>query len=181
MSHNNLNLEPTISDGSSSPTSVSWFIDRTGDSSITHNEIYFNNYLINAMQRSMINNRNRSIVIQNSLNEINQQVERNTDISGNIMFNDLELNKNIEINVNEDLEITEEQRECCVCMETKDKPDICLINNCAHTFCVDCCSKTMITKNKRQEIMTCPLCRADVVSISVKNIESKDKFIKTNQ
>ena len=170
ISINYIVSEPTISDTetlAASPTGVTWFIDRNGYDNTINNNIYFGNYMVNEMRRN-INNENIT-----SLYEI--PFNYNYDTSGNMMFNELELNKNIEIIVNEDIEVTEEQRECCICMETKEKSDICRIN-CAHTFCVDCC-QTIANKFRNHEILKCPLCRTDVTSIQVKNIESKDKFL----
>ena len=90
-----------------------------------------------------------------------------------------QLTKFVEVTTQEDMKVTEEECECCVCMEKKDTSEICRIN-CAHTFCIDCCIQTMAAKFRRQESMTCPLCRVELTSILVKNMESKDKFIETN-
>jgi len=145
-------------------TNISWFIDRTGDR------------FINVIGSTSLNSITYFI---NSVDQLQGNIISSNDTSGNIMFNDLDFNKHIEISVDENLEITEEQRECCICMETKEKTDVCRIN-CGHTFCVKCCNESFHTKNRQGETMTCPLCRESVVSISVKNIESKDTFIKTN-
>ena len=142
-------------------TNISWFIDRTGDR------------FINVIGSTSLNSITYFI---NSVDQLQGNIISSNDTSGNIMFNDLDFNKHIEISVDENLEITEEQRECCICMETKEKTDVCRIN-CGHTFCVKCCNESFCTKNRQGETMTCPLCRESVVSISVKNIESKDTFI----
>ena len=60
--------------------------------------------------------------------------------------------------------ITEDEKTCCICMETPHTDKICQ-TNCQHKFCVDCL--TQYTKTKQ----TCPLCRTLITDISVSTEE----------
>ena len=60
--------------------------------------------------------------------------------------------------------ITEDEKTCCICMETPHTDKMCQ-TNCQHKFCVDCL--TQYTKTKQ----TCPLCRTLITDISVSTEE----------
>lgn len=60
----------------------------------------------------------------------------------------------------ENIEISKEQQSCCVCMEDREKNEICRFT-CEHTFCGTC----IIDILKTQNILVCPLCREMVINI----------------
>jgi hypothetical protein len=152
----NIQPYPTISD--ESPNGVSWFFDRTGDPSILENHIPDANlriHLTNTILRNSIINRNLNV----------------TGFAGNI------IKQKINIIIDKNIKISEEQRECCICMDKKNKKDICSLN-CSHTLCVTCCNNIIESKQKDSDELnlTCPLCRTQTTTIYVENEESKKKF-----
>lgn len=62
-------------------------------------------------------------------------------------------------------QLTEEDKNCCICMETKEEIQICVLN-CSHNFCVQCINAHII--NNRQ----CPLCRNLITEINTKKIDN---------
>jgi hypothetical protein len=78
----------------------------------------------------------------------------NDDDDGNIYFSET---SHIETQIQE-LNISEEDRNCCICMETKDKIEICQIN-CGHKFCGECISHHI---ERIHTNSVCPLCRTDI-------------------
>jgi hypothetical protein len=64
------------------------------------------------------------------------------------------------------IEISEEEQNCCICMEEREKNDICRFT-CEHSFCETC----IIDILKTQISVSCPLCREMVTNIvTQKNI-----------
>lgn len=153
------------SETATSPTSVLWFYDRIGDPNIIeHNTIeYTIDGMVNHDFTEEINS--NEYIDQNYIDNLTRRFQTQSII-----------NVVVPVEVDENMVVPEEQRDCCICMETKEKSEICRIN-CAHTFCIDCCGGTMLSKFRRQEMLTCPLCREIVTSVCVKNIENKNKFL----
>lgn len=88
-------------------------------------------------------------------------------IMGNLMSDDFipfNLEPTIE-KVHEDFEVSEEEKHCCICMETREDADICKLN-CEHTFCKMCIDSHVKSKNVE---VGCPICRADITCIKYKN------------
>jgi len=153
-------------DVSSSPQSVSWTIDRIGDRSILDESNW---------NESMINNSRylQDYVVEYNpinLNRIFEEIQVNTSIINTYV------EVTVEVFVDETIEFSEEQRDCCICMEQKGEHDICRLN-CQHTFCVSCCSINLSRQTRMQERLSCSLCRAEVTSVYVQNVENKDKFL----
>ena len=71
----------------------------------------------------------------------------------------------------EELEISYEDQNCCICMEQREKNDICELN-CHHKFCGFCVENCI----KRPDTYNCSLCRERVVKIISQNIEIKEKL-----
>jgi hypothetical protein len=69
--------------------------------------------------------------------------------------------------------LSQEDRYCCVCMETRENQQICQLN-CLHKFCSEC-TLAHIRKNTRQHC--CPLCRTNITNISVQTEEIRETFI----
>lgn len=133
---------------------VSWFIDREPD----YNLINFNNF------------NNFNIIIPNSPRSITLFPSYfNGDIGYNTRSQSLRRHP-ITVTVTE-LEITEEQRECCICMNQKEKTDICSLQ-CSHTFCGECVKNTLKSYNEAN----CPLCRELILSVRVQTQENREKI-----
>jgi hypothetical protein len=81
----------------------------------------------------------------------------------------------IYINVTKDILIEDDNQNCCICMEIREKHDIAVLN-CNHSFCGVCVRSLMkncISKNDPR----CPMCREELEYILVNNY--KLKFIMT--
>ena len=123
---------------------IGWFIDRSPRSVLEiNNYIYYNNL---------------QTIIYNELP---------------IIYNDFQpvpRAHRVEIQVVE-LEITEEQQECCICMDQKENIDICCLQ-CPHSFCGDCLTTTLKSYNEAK----CPLCRETIQTIRVQTEENRVKI-----
>ena len=53
---------------------------------------------------------------------------------------------------------------CAICQETYEKKDS-VTTNCNNQFCVSCFTQWMTTKQTMCELVTCPLCRAQVTQV----------------
>jgi hypothetical protein len=71
----------------------------------------------------------------------------------------------------EPLEISEKQQDCCICMEIREKDEICLVN-CGHSFCGECIKNTY-NKNRN---LGCPLCRESIFVITTQKTEIKEQI-----
>jgi hypothetical protein len=137
-----------------SPTSVdeviTWTIDRTPDYSI----------YLNLIENTNIINYNNYYNNYNIGNYYN-------DNSPTIPFS---REHNITI-VCKSLEISDEELDCCICMEQREKEEICSLN-CNHKFCGLCIEGCL----KKHEQYTCSLCREPVTEIETQKIEIKEKL-----
>ena len=79
--------------------------------------------------------------------------------------------KNIQIKLSE-LEISEEDTTCCICMEIREKIEICSLN-CSHKFCGFCLESCL----KKPEF-NCSLCRGNVRVITTQKTDFKNRFYK---
>jgi hypothetical protein len=139
-----------------------WISDSYYDephSSIVRNSRYFNH--INTINNLNFNNRinsNRTVETTNSLN--------NEDF---IPFgNSRPQNRTIHIDIT-NFTVSEEERQCCICMEERLMEEICRLN-CQHTFCVQCINRHIQTNH------SCPICRSDVTNLSVQNNGARDSI-----
>ena len=78
----------------------------------------------------------------------------------------------IEVKV-QPFQLSEEDKNCCVCMETRETHQICQLN-CLHKFCSECI-KIHIQRNRQESC--CPLCRINITEISVQTEEICETFI----
>jgi len=78
----------------------------------------------------------------------------------------------VESEVNQ-LQVTEEERECIICYETREYHDIAQIN-CGHKFCGNCLIE-FIRVNRIEP--HCPLCRNDIIHISFQTHQHNDTFL----
>jgi hypothetical protein len=72
------------------------------------------------------------------------------------------------------IEISEEQKNCCVCIETLEKDEICRFN-CGHTLCGNCINNIM----KTQLNISCPLCRTNITNIIVQKKTIQENLLET--
>jgi len=73
------------------------------------------------------------------------------------------------------IEINEEDVNCCICMETREKESICSFN-CQHTFCALCIKDILKTLKN----ICCPLCRATIENITTQIKSIQEELIKTH-
>jgi hypothetical protein len=125
---------------------ITWTIDRTPNP----------NYLNEILNEEIYNTR----FLRNITNIY--------DIEPTIRFD--EKQQNI-IVICEEFEISDEELDCCICMETKDKNEICSLN-CKHKFCGECVETCV----KKPGIYTCSLCREDVTIITAQKNQIKEKI-----
>lgn len=82
----------------------------------------------------------------------------NQPISLNILFQQTEF------------EISEDELTCPICITHKTY-DECVMLNCSHKFCAECMhSNINHCKEKREMTLSCPLCRANITTISASNL-----------
>jgi hypothetical protein len=72
----------------------------------------------------------------------------------------------------EEFDISEEDKICCICIETRENSQICRLN-CFHKFCYEC---TLIHTRRNNIQSCCPLCRTNIRYISVQSQEIRDQF-----
>jgi len=80
--------------------------------------------------------------------------------------------QNIDI-IYKTLLISDEESICCICIETREKNEICSLN-CHHTFCGYCVENCL----KMQDIYVCSLCREVVILIICQKLEIIEKLKK---
>lgn len=78
--------------------------------------------------------------------------------------------QNIDI-IYKTLLISDEKSICCICMEKREKNEICSLN-CHHTFCGYCVENCL----KMQDMYVCSLCREVVIVIICQKIEIIEKL-----
>lgn len=137
---------------------VSWFVDREPDHNIPR--LLDDNNIIDYTYYDNYNN-----YIDIIYNEIAYQIITIPNLHQSDIFT-------IDVKY-KFLEISEEDQNCCICMETREKEDICQFN-CNHNLC-EICVIDLLNKNKNA---TCPLCREKIKTIKTQKEEIKDKINK---
>ena len=161
------NTEPTIAtpaltELAENDTPIIWYIDRNPtpsiidlqrlvDNNIPNYDVYYN-YANNNYNYA---NNNYNYYFDNRLQVINN----------------LDHNHPIDI-ICESLIISDEAQNCCICMETREKQEICLLN-CNHGFC-GICVKDILTKQNRYP--KCALCREKISVIRVQTSETQNNL-----
>jgi hypothetical protein len=130
--------------------SLTWYIDRRGD---PNNLIYDPDSISNDIINNMFYN--------SGIYHIP------VTISNNLSF--------IRVEIDETHDVSEEERDCCICMEQREVEEICRLN-CSHTFCSSCVSTSIQVYKSRQQPITCSLCRTNIERIVVKTQDNKDKI-----
>ena len=150
---------------------VSWVIDRTPDYNLINNLHEYNTQINHPIYDEYVRNR----YFEAQFTELTQQV-----MNGTIQFNNEDefipfessTLEPIETDVVEEISVTEEEKTCCICYETKKIKDISQIN-CNHKFCSSCIIKH-ISKNYSDSC--CPLCREKITHITFQDQKYQDDF-----
>lgn len=74
----------------------------------------------------------------------------------------------------QEISMTEEDKICCICYETKKSEDISQVN-CSHKFCSTCIIEHI---SKNSENSCCPLCREKITNITFQHQKYQDILIK---
>ena len=171
--HNNFNFInfnnlPIINNELQNEFNIEWVIDRRPDMNIIND---LNNTIIN------FNNNNNYINYINNIQLIRNDNNEQLDL---VPINELILN-----NFNEELDdfipfepqspqaaiiatqvaeisVSEEERDCPICFETREYQDISQIN-CGHKFCGNCITQHVRTQRREPH---CPLCRGNIEYIT---------------
>jgi hypothetical protein len=154
-----------------------------GDSIINDNDIYCGSWFIDRIPDfNILNdlefNRNQQFDLQLDQARrllINRQIEFNYN-SDYIPFSNepiIETFESIEILVDDRLPVNEDDCDCCICMESNISSKICQLN-CGHKFCADC---TLENVRRNYKSPLCPLCRTNIITITVQTQETYQKFI----
>lgn len=149
-----------------------WTIDRTPDHSL-YNSGNLDNYINDdyEINEDMYDEFNYSALIRipeiiNLINNIVYTHDTDDFIPFKIPF---DINYAVEtINIS-----SEEELNCCICMETKRNNQICQLD-CMHKFCSNCIFHH-IDKNRTNSC--CPLCRSSIWKITLQTEEDIKKFL----
>jgi hypothetical protein len=158
---NPLNNDDNINLSNSLPDSINY--------NIIHDNINTNIRNINSPR---INDHSYQIASTVSRIRFNRNVETSTNINSNEDFIPFDSsppqNRGININISY-FAVSEEDRQCCICMEERHPEEICRLN-CQHTFCVECTNQHIQSKN------ACPVCRSSVTTLIVQNTNARDRI-----
>jgi len=151
---------------------------------ILHGDYLINNYIEENEVTWEIDRNHTNYNILNSLQNMhynydafNINLNENIDVLDDDEFIPFEpeplvINEQINISVEEFI-VAEEDKNCCICIETREISQICQLN-CLHKFCYECTLRHM-----RRNIMnsSCPLCRTNITNITVRSQEIREQFI----
>jgi hypothetical protein len=129
---------------------ITWVFDREPDRSVMN----------------MLNNNLDNIDV--IYNDYNNFIYNYYNINQNVVSEEILPKKKICVAC-EPLEITEEERSCSLCMEPREKVEICRFG-CGHYSCGTCVESCM----KKFREFNCPFCREQVVSVTAQTAEIKD-------
>lgn len=153
--------------------SSSWTNDAEINYNIIHDNINSNIRNINSPWINDPSHQNSRAVSRIRINRsVNRNIETSTNINSNedfIPFDSLHpQNRGINIDII-NFTVSEEDRQCCICMEERQPEEVCRLN-CQHTFCVGCINQHL------QSNHSCPICRSSVTTIIVKNNGARDRI-----
>ena len=142
---------------------INWVIDRNPDYNLINNIDTINNV---SEYYDNVNNTQFDNIFQNQFDFVDALMNEYNNIIHPDDFIPFEPqnepSNHIVIEV-QNFHISEEDCNCCVCMNMKENDQICQLN-CLHKFCVEC-TLTHFRRNGQQTF--CPLCRTPVTNISV--------------
>jgi hypothetical protein len=127
---------------------IEWIIDRRPDIDMTHS---FSDFIRNINEDFQL-----TLTENDNIDEEDFIPFDYTDIQHNntqSILNETEVRN---------ISITEEERNCPICFETKEREEISQIN-CGHKFCTNCLTKYIRINNR---LPCCPLCRVIIVKIT---------------
>ena len=139
------------------------------------NDPYYNETPISRIRNNRSGNRYFNHI--NTINTIgsinnNRTFNTSTNINSNEDFipfdNSRTRNHGINISII-NFTVSEEDRQCCICMEERQSEEICRLN-CQHAFCVECINQHL------QANHSCPICRTSVTTLSVQNNNARDRI-----
>lgn len=163
MSQNNIseiNINSNHTNLDNQSYTVEWFIDTTPDYNSTNNIQFI---------RRIYREYNQFLYLTESVS--NNIIQFSTEDEF-IPFDSKKFHRvSIETAVRE-IPVTEEERVCCICYETKEYKDIAQIN-CCHKFCGTCIIDHISTKHVNP---CCPLCREKIVCINFQREFYEDDF-----
>lgn len=133
---------------------ITWVFDREPDRTV--------------MNMLTSNDNNFDVIYNEYYNYIINNYNINVDLVPDINGTEIMPKKNICVAC-EPLEISEEESSCFLCMETREKNEICKFG-CGHYSCSTCTENCM----KKYREFNCPFCREHVVSVTVQTAEIKD-------
>jgi hypothetical protein len=169
-----------MSDGRNSPISIMdlpgeplWFIDRIGDRSL----INIRNSNINNNNNHRNTNNNITAMAATYPTNYNYNYINRNMYDDTLIYYPTSLIRSVpsQLVLDGAIEFSEEQCECCICMDQKEAENICQLN-CGHSFCVSCIDTSLKTFRDRNQDVICALCRTKVKKITFKKQENKDKI-----
>jgi hypothetical protein len=134
-----------------------WFIDRMGNPDINLNNSGENETYIYEINNNIITGTINNNIIYDDTNDYDYTIPFERPF--------------VSIIVDEFMEITQEQLECCICMTEREKQNICKLN-CMHTYCDGCLEQSL---SRCQ--YNCALCREKITKIIVQTEEIREKLI----
>ena len=160
------------------PIALSWSIDRIPNPNYL-NDIINNNYINNTNYR--INDLNNLLPHVSAGNFIQHNIYNDYNASDYII-NHYPENQAVTVPIinvvlDNTLEITVEEENCCICFEEKEKSEICKLI-CNHTFCGACLDNTIKTFKNRNVKICCPLCRDEIRIITVQTDVNRELLSK---
>jgi len=164
--NDNYNFPEINNDAEGEEIYIDWVIDRTPQNpSLFNNIIYFNN-------TNEYNNPDDSLD-DNIIGDYNQANNLTNDNLSNDDFIPFEPEPHNEVVIEvQEFGISEEDCNCCVCMEMYENDTICQFN-CLHKFCTECVS---IHYRRNRQHFSCPLCRTPVTNIYLQTEDAHQKF-----
>lgn len=160
INHNEQIINQLLNIDNESTSFVNISSNDDGDSTIDDDDIYCGSWFIDRIPDF------------NILNDV--EFNRN-QVFDYIPFNNspiMEKFDSIDILVDDKLPVNDDC-DCCICMESKVSSKICQLN-CGHKFCADC---TLENVRRNYKSPLCPLCRTNIINITVQTEENYKKFV----
>lgn len=161
INHNEQIIDQLLNIDNESTSFVNISNNDDGDSTIDDNDIYCGSWFIDRIP---------DFNILNDLEFNRNQVFDYIPFSNSLITENFE---SIDILVDDRLSVNEDDCDCCICIESNISSKICKLN-CGHKFCADC---TLENVRRNYKFPLCPLCRTNIITITVPTQEIYLKFI----
>jgi hypothetical protein len=135
---------------------ITWSIDRTPDFNII---TYINTYFNESSYQDDINPLPTNF-------DVSQDNSNTSDDFIPFNLSSIQIPHDITISVLEFL-VSDEDRNCCICMELRDSEEICRLN-CHHLYCVQCINQHL------ERNTCCPVCRTNITNILTQNNNARN-------